>query len=174
MKEKLIKECPSMTIQKFLSKYYNICCTNSPHITHQVIESLFGINSCLKMEMINEENIVDIKSGHIILVVDGENKILGYKNPLLEKEVEECKSIFEMPIFTEVHNIENHPLNLKEEDVTELETYELEELLHICKRRSDDISKKAVIKELQKRKEEENNHKDEIIEKVRKRELRKE
>ena len=173
MNKNLFKDCPYMTIQKFLSKFYNINCANS-EITHQIIESLFGINPYLKLEMINEEHIEDIKSGHIILVVDGEHKVLGYKNPFLEKNNEECKSIFEMDVFTEVHNIENHPINLKEEDVATLETYELEELLQVCKKRSDDISKRVVIKELHKRKEEENNHKEEIIEKVRKRELRKE
>ena len=177
MKEKLIKEyynIPQMTIQKFISKYYNISCTNSKHITHKVIEYLFGINPYLRIEGINAENIEDIRSGYIILVLDGENNLMGYKNPFLEKDNEECKSIFDMQIFTEVHNASNHPLNLREEDVISLETYELEELLQISKKRSDDVSKRVIIKELHKRKGLENNHKEEIIEKVRKRELREE
>lgn len=176
MNEKLIKELrnmPNMTIQKFLSKYYNICCSNAK-ITHQIIECLFGIEPCLKIDNINEESIEEIIKGNIVLVIDGENRILGYKNPFLDKELDESRTLFNIPMYVNFKEDKNNWIPFSREDLASLEVYELEVLLKLCKKRSDDVTKRIIIDELHKRKALENNTKEEILEKVRKRELRKE
>ena len=91
----------------------------------------------------------------------------GYKNPLINKKDytnEESSNLiitFEEKPTINIDNIDN------------CSEYELTELIKNCKKIKNDKAKKAIIKELNKRNNDKHS-KERIIEKVRKREFRKE
>lgn len=160
----------TISMRKFLSKYYNMQVKDANNLTHDQVLELFGIEACLECDT----TIENIKTGKVVLVEDSENYIFGYYNPLFDKENEECEEIFEHPIIAEFYKNIEKETGLKKVDIKDLKMYELEELLKKSKKNSDNLTKKSVIKELHKRKELENNTKEEKLAKVRKREYRKE
>ena len=159
-----------ISAKKFLAKYYNIQVSNYNNITHNQMFELFGIEACLGCDTA----IDDIREGRIILVEDSEKYIMGYINPLYEKDILKCEELFEHPLIADFYKNLETETGLKKEDVHDLKMYQLEDLLRESKRHSDNLTKYMVIKELQKRKEMENNSKEEKLEKVRKREYREE
>ena len=159
-----------MKIGKFLSKYYNIQGSDLNNLTHEQIIEMFEVEPCLGCDVA----ISDINEGKIVLVEDSERYVLGYKNPLLEKDNEECEELFEHPIIANFYKSLEHETGLVKDDVKNMELYELEELLKECKRSDDNRSKNIVVKELRERKVNECNNKESKLEKVRKREYRKE
>lgn len=157
-------------IGKFLSKYYNIQGSNLNNLSHEQMIEMFEVEPCLGCDIA----INDINEGKTILVEDSEKFVLGYKNPLLEKNNKECEELFEHPIIANFYKSLEHETGLTKEDVKHMKLYELEELLKECKRRSDNKSKNIVVRELRTRKINEGNNKETKLEKARKREYRKE
>lgn len=164
---------PHISVQKFLSKYYNIRCENLNSLTHEELEEIFDIIPCIKTPIVSDKVFEAIRTGKIVLVNDN-HYIFGYENPLLEKSNEECEELFEHPVVAEFYRNLEKETGLRRQDIEELKMYELENLLKECKKISDDVTKRIIIKELHKRKELENNTKEEKLEKVRKREYREE
>lgn len=159
-----------MKIGKFLSKYYNIQGSNLNNLTHEQVIEMFEVEPCLGCDVA----INDISEGKTILVEDSEKFVLGYKNPLLNKDYKECEEIFEHPIIANFYKSLEQDTGLTKEDVKNMKLYELEELLKECKRTSNDRSKNIVVRELRERRITECNNKEAKLEKVRKREYRKE
>lgn len=161
-----------ISIRKFLSKYYNIQGSNFNSLTHKDISEMCGVFPCLYGNVIKESDLNDIKSGHILLVIDCENNVLGYTNPLLEKDNEECEELFNHPIIVAFYEKLEHETGLKKEDIEHLKMYELEELLKKSKKTFDDRTKSLVIREFHRRKFYENNTKEQKLEKIKKREYK--
>jgi len=159
-----------MKIGKFLSKYYNIQGSNTNDLTHEQMIEMFDVEPCFGCDI----SISDISQGKVILVEDVDKYILGYKNPFIYLDEEECEKYFEHPIIAEFYKSIERETGLKKADVEHLKIYELEELLKKYKKLDDNQSKNVVVRELKKRKFSDNNTKDEKLEKVRKREYRKE
>ena len=105
-------------------------------------------------------------------MTDAYGKVLGYRNPLIIKLTEENESFFITDInlgFEEDKEIEPDFSNLKLE---ELSDYELDRLLITSKKLKDDRIKYRIIKELKFRPESKPGAKQNLIEKVRKREFK--
>ncbi len=159
MKDNLI-----ISMSKFLYVYYNFEGDVFRKVTHNQINSMLNIGNISNDKIADE----DISSGKVILVRDCEGTIQGYKNPLINKK----DFTDEEPLKIDVTFDEKPSIDIQ--NLSSYNNYELVGIIKECKKRNNDRNKNIVIKELHKRKELENNHKEEIIEKVRKRELRKE
>jgi hypothetical protein len=159
MKDNLI-----ISMSKFLYVYYNFEGDVFRKVTHNQINSMLSIGNISNDKIADE----DISSGKVILVRDCEGTIQGYKNPLINKK----DFTDEEPLKIDVTFDEKPSIDIQ--NLSSYNNYELVGIIKECKKRNNDRNKNIVIKELHKRKELENNHKEEIIEKVRRRELRKE
>ncbi len=153
-----------ISMSKFLLVYYNMQGEVTHRITHKQLNSILSINN-----VPNDKIVVDdILSGNVILVRDCEGEVQGYRNPLInrkdftEEEPLELDVTFDKKPYIDIY------------DLSEYSDYELTGLIKKCKKAKNDRGKNIVIKELHKRKELENNHKEKIIQRVRRRELRKE
>lgn len=152
-----------ISISKFLFIYYNIEGDCLHKLTHQQIKEILGIKT-LPNDAIKESSIA---SGRVILVKDTNDLVLGYRNPLLNtKEI-----LDEEPINVKI-DFEDNPI-INTNDISDYSSYELTELIKTCKKTNNDKAKNIIIKELNKRDGTEKYSKEKIIEKVRKRETRK-
>ena len=153
-----------ISMSKFLFVYYNLEGEVTRRITHKQLNSILCINN-----VPNDKIVVDdILSGDVILVKDCEGVVQGYRNPLINKKTFTEEEPLELDVtFDEKSYIDIY-------DLSEYSDYELSGLIKKCKKAKNDRDKNIIIKELHKRKELENNHKDKIIQRVRKRELREE
>ena len=161
---------PILTIAKFLGNYYNVEGIGLNKLTHNQIKEMFDLRS-FPYDKINTNNVI---SGKTLLVKDSEGIILGYKNPLLNKSDKDCMDAFQNNTWLTVDNVVSKKVSLEDDTLQCYSDYELDELIKICKKGHDDQTKNLVIKEFHKRKHAENNLKEKKLEKVRKRELRKE
>ena len=153
-----------ISMSKFLLVYYNLQGEVTRRITHKQLNSILSINN-----VPNDKIVVDdILSGNVILVRDCEGEVQGYRNPLINRK----DFTEEEPLELDVTFDEKSYIDIY--DLSEYSDYELVGLIKKCKKAKNDRGKNIVIKELHKRKELENNHKEKIMQRVRRRELRKE
>ena len=160
---------PILTISKFLGNYYNVEGIGLNKLTHNQIKFMFDLKS-YPYDKITSNNVI---SGKTLLVRDSEGVVLGYKNPFLNKSNEECFDVFESSTWLDVGRDLNKNIDLDDESLRCYSDYELGELIKACKKTNNDQIKNSVIKELHKRKQN-NNLKEKKLEKIRKIELRKE
>ena len=153
-----------ISMSKFLLVYYNLQGEVTRRITHKQLNSILSINN-----VPNDKIVVDdILSGNVILVRDCEGEVQGYRNPLINRK----DFTEEEPLELDVTFDEKSYIDIY--DLSEYSDYELVGLIKKYKKKKNDRGKNIVIKELHKRKELENNHKEKIMQRVRRRELRKE
>ena len=152
-----------ISASKFLLIYHNIEGEGLNKLTHEQINEMFGA-STVPFETVLTE---DILTGKIILVKDGEGKIMCYENPLLVKED------FEEKISSLIITFDKDPV-IDIRNINDYSDYELTELIKDCKKTKNDKDKNTIIKELNKREGKEKHSKERALEKVRKREIRKE
>lgn len=156
-----------INIGKFLSHYYYINGENLNKLSHEAFMEIFGLKA------ISTENIrlEEVTSGEVLLVTDTYGRVLGYRNPLIIKMTEENEIFF-------ITNINiNFEEDLDELDIDSLKLeefsdYELDQLLITSKKLKDDRVKYKIIKELKFRPESKPGVKQTLIEKVRKREFK--
>lgn len=161
---------PILTIAKFLGNYYNVEGVGLNKLTHNQMKEMFDLRS-YPYDKVTHNNVV---KGKTLLVKDSEGVILGYKNPFLNKSDKECMDVFDSCTWLDVDNNEKEKVALEDENLQCYSDYELGEIIKVCKKSNNDQTKNLVIKEFHKRKHAENNSKEKKLEKVRKRELRKE
>lgn len=159
-----IKNDYIMSICKFLYIYYHVEGDQLYKLTHTQIKDMFGINNLSNSKVLIE----DILKGETILVRDSEGIVLGYNNPYV---YEENISDSTTPNIN-FDNSKNN-LNININDIDKYSDYELEELIKNCKKTNNDKVKNYIIKELHKRSNKELS-KEKILNKVKKRELKKE
>ena len=152
-----------LSINKFLFIYYGIEGEGLYKLTHEQIKEMFNIKS-VPNDIITNERIV---KGSIILVKDSHGNVLGYSNPLLRKQQEESTR----PDI-EFENVDTK-ISISEEELCSYSNYELEKLMNTCKKNHKDKIKNSIIKELHKRKINDHNVKQQKLERVRKREFKK-
>ena len=160
---------PILTISKFLGNYYNVEGIGLNKLTHDQIKAMFDLKS-YSYDKITKDNIIE---GKTLLVRDSDGVILGYKNPFLNKSDKECLDTFESNTRLDVTGGVKEKMTIDDETLQCYSDYELGELIKVCKKNHNDQTKNLVIKELHKRKHNVNS-KEKKLEKVRKREFRKE
>lgn len=159
-----------LNISKFIQNCYNISEKRLNRLSHRDLKEMFGLKSV-------PDAVIDsgkLDQGSILLVKDCNNVVLGYVNPLLNYNYDEIEKMFEINENTVINFEEKEINDINKEELKCFSDYELEDLLKKCKKEKDDKSKNIIVKELQKRSYEDNNTKKEVLDKVRKRELRKE
>ena len=163
----------TLTISKFMSTFYNIKEKNLNRLSHNDLKEIFPILEQAKKEYSTEEDLV---RGEVVLVIDCDNKGIGYYNPYVydyehyEKTCHDNDNIhFIFTVDDDIDVLES----LSEEELNNLSIYELENLLKKAKKHQKLKEQRLVQKELYFDKE---NHsmKKEKQEKARIRELRKE
>lgn len=159
-----------LNISKFIQNCYNISEKKLNRLSHNDLKEIFGLKS-VPDTIIDNDQLVE---GSILLVKDCNNAVLGYINPLIDCNYEEMIDMFETNENAVISFEEKTSADIDKDELKCFSTYELEDLLKKCKKEKDDKSKNMIVKELQKRSQEENNTKKEVLDKVRKRELRKE
>ena len=157
MKNLKIYEGFILSMRKYLSKYYNINARKVSEFSHDDLSKLTG-KDYLEIKDINNE---DITHGDIVLVKDTNNLVLGYTNPLTDETI----NYGQQGVMTEDNKIVIDISNMDE-----FNDYELEVLAKECKKQNKESMKNRIIKELCRRSFENFNRKEEILEKVRKRE----
>ena len=158
MKDNLI-----ISMSKFLLVYHNFEGDVFRRITHNQLNTMLSVGNILDEKI----EIEDVLSGKVILVSDCEGRVQGYKNPLINKK----DFVEEEPLKLDVTFDEKSCIDIQ--DLSGYSDYELIELIKKCKKMNNDKDKNVVIKELKQREFEEHNTKEEKLEKIRKREYRK-
>lgn len=161
---------PILSISKFLGNYYNVEGVGLNKLTHNQMKEMFDLRS-YPYDKVTYNNVV---KGKTLLVKDSEGVILGYKNPFLNKSDKECMDVFDSCTWLDVDNNEKEKVTFEDDNLQCYSDYELGEIIKACKKSNNDQTKNLVIKEFHKRKQAKNNSKEKKLEKVRKRELRKE
>jgi len=153
-----------MNISKFLSIYYNLEGEVLKQLTHEQIQDM------LDLKPVNYEDITieDLLKGNVLLVKDSEREVIGYSNPYLDIKDSENDDPYSVMI-----SFDKNP-DVVIDNINDYSRYELTELIKECKKAKDDKSKHTVIKELNRRDGREKHSKERKLEKVRKRETRKE
>lgn len=164
-----------LTVSKFMANYYNITGSNLNKLTHNDLNQIFPFLELAAPNELTKENLV---TGDVILVIDEKYTILGYVNPFIhtnEMIYEEQPENEVVDIIFEVDNDVDVLEEVTEETLENLNIYELEQLLKLCKANQDYKTRRLVQKELYFRPE---NHSSEKktkkLEKVRIKEIRKE
>lgn len=149
----------TLTISKFMANYYNVKTEKLSKTTHKKeIETLSYLNKLTHDDLveifpfletvapkeITEENIT---AGNVILVVDRKHRILGYTNPYTKSN--NIEEINETDPFLDVDTDNFEILNkINEEILKELNIYDLEQVLKLCKECKNYKIRKLVQKEL--------------------------
>lgn len=163
----------TLTISKFMSTFYNIKEKNLNRLSHDNLKEIFPALNQIKKEFITEEDLV---RGEVVLVIDCNNKVVGYLNPYVydyEYHEKICKNNDKIHFIFTVEDDIDELESLSEEELNNLSIYELEGLLKKAKQHQNLKEQRLVQKELYFDKE---NHsmKKEKQEKVRVKEFRKE
>ena len=157
MKNLKVYEDFILSMRKYLSKYYNINAVKVSEFSHEDLTKLTG-REYVELEDIEKE---DITQGEIVLVKDTNDVIMGYTNPLSGETLD----YGQQGVMTEANKIVIDISNMDE-----FSDYELEVLAKECKKQNREDLKNRIIKELCRRSFEDFNRKEDILEKIRKRE----
>ena len=171
MTVKEINKCNNfiITIGKFLSHYYYINSSNANKLSHEAFMEIFEVDSIPNEDI----DLDDVICGDIILVSDTYDRVFGYINPLIIKQ-EEQPNFFISGLDLDDYAANSDCIDLGNLKLEELTDYELDQLLTESKRIKDERAKHKIIKELKFRPESKPGTKQVILERVRKRELKKE
>ncbi len=157
-----------ITIGKFLSHYYYINGDNLNKLTHTEFTLMFNI----RYLSIFDVKMDEVTSGEVVLVTDRNGFVLAFKNPLIIKLDESTADSFYITNAS-IDMYEKKELDLTNINFSELTDYELDRLLVICKEEGNEKYKNKVIKELRFRPESKPGMKQNLIEKEKIRELKK-
>lgn len=173
-KIKDLRSYPNMvlTINKFMTNYYNINGENLNKVTHSNLKEIFPFLNISSLEEQTEENIT---MGNIILVIDSKNKIKAYNNPYLNtEEMDNNKKESKAELIFVVDDDVDILDKIDSEVLKELNIYELEKVLKLSKAYQDYKMQKLVQKELYFRTENHSSkNKTKKLERIKIREIRK-
>ena len=165
-----------LTISKFMANYYDIHEEKMNKFKHNELKEIFNFLEPVSLNEITKEKLV---KGEIILVIDGKNNISGYNNPFVKSYYNDTShnenKCSKVDIVFEIDNDIDVLEEVNEKILDNMNIYELEKLLKLCKDNQDLKGRRLVQKELYFRLD---NHSSEKkmkkYEKVKIRELRKE
>lgn len=159
-----------ITIGKFLSHYYYINGENINKLSHEEFTTILNI----KPIPIDDVLLIEIITGEIVLVVDRNNYVLAFKNPLIIKQNEDVNNDFFITNASiDILEEATENIDLENINISELTDYELDKLLVRCKEVGNDRIKNQIIKELRFRPESKPGIKQNLMEKQRIREFKK-